>query len=138
MQGVPVARGRCHVCSTWVVFRWGISDAHGDVAHALTDAYAKDKTKTGAKSPLPFDKPRESVHSDVVHIVVTERFAHLAHTEDSAKSNLYGDRGIRTKEKRRTSRRSECDLGIVPARRTYPARSVGRSGRPASPVGRCS
>ena len=28
--------------------------------------------------------------------------------------------------------------GIVPASRTYPGRSVGRSGRPTSPVGRCS
>ena len=53
----------------------------------------------------------------------------------SAKSKIYGDREIRTKEKRRTSRRSACELGIVPASRTYPARSVGRSGRPTSPVG---
>ena len=51
----------------------------------------------------------------------------------------YGDREIRTKEKWRTSRRSACELGIVTASRTYPARSVGRrSGRPTSPAGRCS
>ena len=49
-----------------------------------------------------------------------------------------GHRKKRTEENRRTSRRSACELGIVPASRTYPARSVGRSGRPTSPVGRCS
>ena len=80
MQGVPVARDLCHVWNAWVVSRWGISDAHGDAAHALTDAYVEDKTKTGAKRPLPFDKRRESMHGEVVR-VVTERFAHLAHTE---------------------------------------------------------
>jgi hypothetical protein len=53
MQGVPVARDRCHVCSTWVVSRWGISDSHGGVARALIGAYAEDKTKTGAKSAYP-------------------------------------------------------------------------------------
>ena len=62
IQGVLVARDRCHVCSTWVVSRWGISDAHGDAAHALIDAYVEDKTKTGAKRQLPFDKSRESIH----------------------------------------------------------------------------
>ena len=54
MQGVPVARYRCHVCNTWAVSRWGISDEHGDAARALIDEYAEDKTKTGAKRPLPF------------------------------------------------------------------------------------
>ena len=63
------------------VSRWGISDAHGDdAARALIDAYVEDKTTTGANRPPPFDKPRESVHSDVVRIV-TECFAHLDHTE---------------------------------------------------------
>ena len=56
----------------------------------------------------------------------------------SAKSEICGDREIRTEENRRTSRRSACELEIVPASRTYPGRSVGRSGRPTSPVGRCS
>ena len=56
----------------------------------------------------------------------------------SAKSEICGDREIRTEENRRTNRRSACELGIVPASRTYPGRSVGRSGRPTSPVGRCS
>ena len=80
MQGVPVARDWCHACDTWVVSRWGISDAHGDTARALIGAYVEDKTKTGAKRPPPFDKRREPVHCEVVR-VVTERFAHLAHTE---------------------------------------------------------
>ena len=80
MQGVPVARDRCHVCNTWVVSRWVISDAHGEAARALIGAYVEDKTKTGAKCPLPFDSRRESIHHEVVR-VVTERFVHLAHTE---------------------------------------------------------
>ena len=53
----------------------------------------------------------------------------------SAKSEICGDREIRTEENRRTSRRSACELGgIVAASRTYPGRSVGRSKRPTSPV----
>ena len=39
MRGAPVIRDRCHACRTWVVSRWGISDDHGDVAHALIDIY---------------------------------------------------------------------------------------------------
>ena len=51
----------------------------------------------------------------------------------SAKSEIYGDREIRTEENRRTNRRSACELGIVPASRTYPGRSVGRSSSPPVP-----
>ena len=53
------------------------------------------------------------------------------------KRNLRRSRNSNEK-KRRTSRRSASELGIVPASRTYPGRSVGRSGRPTSRVGRCS
>ena len=35
MRGVPSTRDRCHVCNTWVVSRWGISDWHGTIARAL-------------------------------------------------------------------------------------------------------
>ena len=80
MQGVPITRGQCHVCCTWAVSRWGISDTHGDAARALIDTYVEDRTKNGVNRPPPFDKPRESIHSDVVR-VMTERFTHLAHTE---------------------------------------------------------
>ena len=68
------------MCGTWAESRWGISDAHGDAARALIGAYVESETKTGAKRPLPFDRRRESIHHEVVRIV-TERFAHLAHTE---------------------------------------------------------
>ena len=80
MRGAPVIRDRCHACRTWAVSRWGISDAHGDTAHALIDTYVEGMTNDGANRPPPFDRPRESIHSDVVR-VVAERFAHLAHTE---------------------------------------------------------
>ena len=80
IRGIPIARDRCHFCSTWVVSRWGISDAHGDVARTLVDEYADDRTKSGTKRPPPFDKRRDSMHSDVVRIV-TERVAHLTHAE---------------------------------------------------------
>ena len=60
--------------------RWGISDDHGDAARALIDTYVEGMTNDGANRPPPFDRPRESIHSDVVR-VVAERFAHLAHTE---------------------------------------------------------
>ena len=38
---VPVVRDRCHVCRMWVVSRWGISDAHGETARTLIDAYVE-------------------------------------------------------------------------------------------------
>ena len=44
MRGAPVVRDRCHACRTWVVSRWGISDAHGDAARALIDIYAEGMT----------------------------------------------------------------------------------------------
>ena len=80
MRGAPVARDRCHTCRTWAVSRWGISNNHGDAARALIDTYVEGRTKDGANRPPPFDRPRASIHRDVVR-VVTERFAHLAHTE---------------------------------------------------------
>ena len=80
MRGAPVVRDRCHACRTWVVSRWGVSDAHGEAARALIDTYVECMTNDGADRPPPFDRPRESVHSDVVRVVAA-RFAHLAHTE---------------------------------------------------------
>ena len=80
MRGVPSVKDRCHVCDTWVVSRWGISDRDGTVAHALINAYVKVMTETGTHRPAPFDKPRDSVHKDVL-AVVRKRFAYLAHRE---------------------------------------------------------
>ena len=80
MRGVPSTKDRCHVCNTWVVSRWGISDRHGTVARTLIKAYVQDRTKTGARRPAPFDKPRDSVHNDVLALV-RKRFAYLAHNE---------------------------------------------------------
>ena len=48
--------------------------------------------KAGVKRPTPFDKRRGSVHGDVVRIV-TERFAHLAQTEDSGVLGVCGPGG---------------------------------------------
>jgi len=79
MRGVPSMKNRCHVCNTWVVSRWGISDRNGTVAQTLISAYAQDRTKTGTRRPAPFDKPRDSVHK--VLAVVRKRFAYLAHYE---------------------------------------------------------
>ena len=53
MQGVPVARDRRHVCNTWVVSRWGISDAHGYAAHALIGAYAEGIRPRRGQTPAP-------------------------------------------------------------------------------------
>ena len=69
MRGVPVVRDRCHACRMWVVSRWGISDAHGEAARTLIDAYVENMTNDGADRPPPFDRPRVSVHSDVVRVV---------------------------------------------------------------------
>ena len=80
MRGAPVVRDRCHACRMWVVSRWGVSDAHGEAARALIDTYVEYMANDGADRTPPFDRPRESVHSDVV-CVVAARFAHLAHTE---------------------------------------------------------
>ena len=80
MRGIPPTRDRCHVCNTWVVSRWGISDQHGTIARALIKAYVHDGTKTGARRPAPFDKPRDSVHKDMLALVM-KRFAHLAREE---------------------------------------------------------
>ena len=57
MRGVSSIKDRCHVCNTWVVSRWGISDRHGTIAQALISAYVQDMTKTGTRRPAPFDKP---------------------------------------------------------------------------------
>ena len=80
MRGVPSTRDRCHVCNTWVVSRWGISDRNGTIAQALIEAYVRDRTKTGARRPAPFDKSRDSVYKDVLALV-RKRFAYLAHKE---------------------------------------------------------
>ena len=32
MRGVSSPKDRCHVCNTWVVSRWDISDRHGTIA----------------------------------------------------------------------------------------------------------
>ena len=91
------------------------------------------RRRGAVKHRLPVNFYQKSAGSSI-----SARASCLQPPASSAKSKIYGDREIRTKEKRRTSRRSACELGIVPASRTYPARSVGRSGRPTSPVGRCS
>ena len=80
MRGVSSPKDRCHVCNTWVVSRWGISDRHGTIAQALISAYVQNMTKTGTRRPAPFDKPRDSVHKGVLAIV-RKRFAYLAHRE---------------------------------------------------------
>ena len=80
MRGVSSPKDRCHVCNSWVVSRWGISDRHGTVAQALISAYVHGITKTGTRRPAPFDKPRDSAHKDVLAIV-RKRFAYLAHRE---------------------------------------------------------
>ena len=49
---------------------WGISDRHGTIARALIKAHVHDMTKTGARRPAPFDKPRDSVHKDVLALVM--------------------------------------------------------------------
>ena len=60
----------------------GISDTN-DIARALIDEYADDRrTKAGVKRPPPFDKRRDSVNGGDVVRIVTERFAHLAYTEE--------------------------------------------------------
>ena len=53
------------------------------------------------------------------------------YTGPSARSEICGDRENRTEENWRTNRRSACELGLVPASRTYPGvgRSVGREDR---------
>ena len=80
MRGIPSTKNRCHVCNTWVVSKWGISDRHGTVARTLINAYVQDMTKTGARRPAPFDKSRDSVHKDVLALV-RKQFAYLAHHE---------------------------------------------------------
>jgi hypothetical protein len=58
MRVDPPTRDRCHVCDTWVMSRWGISDAHGSIARELTEAYdARDRTKTGERRPAPLIGP---------------------------------------------------------------------------------
>ena len=80
MRGVSSPKDRCHVCNTWVVSRWGISDRHGTIAQALISAYVQGITRSGTRRPAPFDKARDSVHKDVLAIV-RKRFAYLAHRE---------------------------------------------------------
>ena len=80
MRGVASIKDRCHVCNTWVVSRWGISDKHGAIAKTLINEYVRTMTATGSRRPAPFDKPRDSVHKDVL-AVVRKRFTYLAHHE---------------------------------------------------------
>ena len=68
------------MCNTWVVSRWGIPDKHGAIAKTLINEYVRTMTATGSRRPAPFDKPRDSMHKDVL-AVVRKRFTYLAHHE---------------------------------------------------------
>ena len=59
-------------------FDRSIDGKHGNIIMGLVLIFRKKgRTKTGARRPAPFDKPRDSVHKDVLALVM-KRFKHLA------------------------------------------------------------